>query len=224
MTRPPRFTIAGLMVFVALFAMMLAALRTSSPYWASAMVSATVLILLASVIASLLSSHRAAWSGFAIFGCGYFLLTFTSSFRDVVRPHLLTSVAIVESYRYLHPDVRVEVTDLTPLLGAGTPISHTTLSISGPPHMPAPQFVAVAGGGPRPVLDIPFQRTSAEYVPSGPNHFYSFECSAHATLTLAFAGLGWLFAAWLARRAMTTTGRPGQPDLPAGRDPDRELR
>ena len=53
MTRPPKFTIAALMGLVALCAATFAALRTSSPHWASAMVSVTVLVLLGSVVASL---------------------------------------------------------------------------------------------------------------------------------------------------------------------------
>ena len=205
MTRPPKFTIAALMGLVALCAATFAALRTSSPHSASAMVSVTVLVLLGSVVASLRGRHPAAWSGFAIFGCGYFLLTFTSPFRDVVRPHLLTSIAIVESYRHLHPEVRVEVTDLTPLLGAGVPMNRTTLATGGPPQMPAPQFVAVAGGGPRPIIDVTIMGNTSTYIPSGPNQFYSFECSAHAAFTLAFAGLGWLFASRVTRQAATTS-------------------
>jgi hypothetical protein len=209
MTRSPRLTIAALMLLIVVCAANFAALRTSSPYWASAMVSLTVLALLGSVVAGLWGRHRAGWSGFAIFGWGYFLLTFTSPFRDVVRPHLLSSLAIVESYRHLHPEVRVELIELTLLPVAGMPIGPTSLastSLTSPAHMPAPQFVAVAGGGPRPIIPITFSfpnqpDATHSYVPSGQNQFYSFECSAHAGFTLAFAGLGWLFAALVARRA-----------------------
>jgi hypothetical protein len=209
MTRTPRLTIAALMLLVVVCAATLAALRTSSPYWAAAMVSLTVLALLGSVVAGLWGRHRAAWSGFAIFGWGYFLLTFTSPFRDVVRPHLLTSVAIVESYRHLRPGLRVEMTELTLLSQAGMPIGPTSLSVIGLEHMPAPQFIAVAGGGPRPIISIPVpagNQPNVSYVPSGQNQFYSFECSAHAGFTLAFAGLGGLFAALIARRAAMSVG------------------
>ena len=65
--------------------------------------------------------------------------------------------------------------------------------------MPAPQFVAVAGGGPRPIIDVTIMGNTSTYIPSGPNQFYSFECSAHAAFTLAFAGLGWLFASRVTR-------------------------
>jgi hypothetical protein len=174
------------------------------------MVSLTVLALLGSVVAGLWGRHRAGWSGFAIFGWGYFLLTFTSPFRDVVRPHLLTSVAIVESYGKLHPEVRVEMTEVTLLPGAGMPMGPTSLATSSPAHMPAPQFITVAGGGPRPILPTPFPGNqpiaSYSYVPSGQNQFYSFECSAHAGFTLAFAGLGGLLAALVARRAAMSVG------------------
>ena len=181
-------------------------MRASSPYWASSMVSLTVLVLLGSVVASLWGRHRAGWSGFAIFGWGYFLLTFTSPFRDVVRPHLFTSVAIVESYRYIHPEVRIEVTDLASLTGPGVPIGPSELVASSPEYNPAPQFVAVAGGGPHPIIPL----GNSSYVPAGPNRFYTFECSAHAAFTLAFGGVGGLFAALVAYRAATTIGE-GQP-------------
>ena len=63
MRRMPRINVSTLMGLVALCAMALAALRTSSPYWASAMVSVTVLVLLGSVVASLRGRHRAAGPG-----------------------------------------------------------------------------------------------------------------------------------------------------------------
>src|SRR5204863_2458583 len=114
------------------------------------------------------------------------------------------SVAVVESYRHLHPEVRVEVTDLTPLPGAGVPIGPASLATGGPEHLPAPQFVAVAQGGPRPIIPVALPGGSRSYVPAGPNRVYTFECSAHAAFTLAFAGLGGLFAALVACRAATT--------------------
>jgi hypothetical protein len=215
MPRPPRLTIAALMGLVAVCAATFAALRSSAAYWASTMVTVTVLALLGSVVASLLGRHRTGWAGFAIFGWGYFLLAFTAPFRDVVRPHLITSVAIVESYRHLHPEVRVEVTDLTRLVGAGVPIQGASLATGGPPHMPAPQFVAVAGGGPQPIVPITFGTGTNPtlYVPAGPNRFYSYECSAHAAFTLAFAGIGWLLADRLARRARAAPAGPAnRPD------------
>jgi hypothetical protein len=208
MLRMPRINISTLIGLVVLCAATFAALRTSSPYWASAMVSFTVLALLGSVVACLWSRHRAGWSGFAVFGWGYFLLTFTSPFRDVVKPHLLTSVAIVESYRHLHPEVRVEVTDLTYLRGAGVPIGSSEVAMGGPPQMPAPQFVAIAGGGPRPIMHVNSTGGGggSAAVPAGPNRFYTFECTAHAGFTLAMAGLGSLFASIVAYRGNAASG------------------
>ncbi len=55
MTRLPRLTIAALIGLVALCAVTFAALRTSSPYWASTMVSLTSMALLGSVLARLSS-------------------------------------------------------------------------------------------------------------------------------------------------------------------------
>jgi hypothetical protein len=200
MLHPPRLTIAALIGLVALCAVTFAALRTSSPYWASAMMSLTMLVLLGSVVASVWGRHRAGWSGFAIFGWGYFLLAFGSPFRDVVRPHMLTSVAIVESYRHVHPEVRIDVMDLALLPRAGAPVGPALL-VERIPHLPAPQFVAIAGGGPEPIISL-----QSSYVPAGPNRFYTFECSAHAAFTLAFAGVGGLFAGLVAYRAATTIG------------------
>ena len=58
MSRPPKLTIAALMGLVILCAASFAALRTSPPYWASWMVSLTVLVLLGSVVASLWGSQQ----------------------------------------------------------------------------------------------------------------------------------------------------------------------
>ena len=195
----PRLTLGALTALIAFCAVTFAALRISSPYWAAAMVSLTSLVLLGSIVAALWGRHRAGWSGFAIFGWGYFLLTFSSPFRDVVRPHLFTSVAIVESYRYLHPEVRIEVIDLTPLPAAGAAAGRSSLAMSGPAHNPAPRFVAVAGAGPQPIIPVGLGGQSTSYVPAGPNRFYTFECSAHAALTLISGVLGAIFGAFVAR-------------------------
>jgi hypothetical protein len=201
MNRPPRLTIAALLGLVAYCAATFAVMRTSSPYLASAMVSLTVLALLGSAVAGIWGRHR------ALFGWGYFLITFTSPFRDVVSPHLMTSVAIVESYRYLHPEVNIEVTDLAQLPGAGMPIGPPILNAVRQEHMPASQFVAVARGGPLPIIRIGLPAGgSYSYVPSGRNRFYTYECSAHAAFTLAFAGFGGLFATMVACRAARTSG------------------
>src|SRR5262245_42841412 len=103
MMHSPRLTLSALIGIVAYCSVTLAALLKSSPYGAAVLMTLTVVVLLGSVVASVWGRRRAGWSGFAVFGWGYFLLAFTSPFRDVVRPHLLTSVAIVESYRHLHP-------------------------------------------------------------------------------------------------------------------------
>jgi hypothetical protein len=88
------------------------------------------------------------------------------------------------------------------LPGAGVPVESATLATGGPEHMPAPQFVAVAGGGPRPIVHVTWPGGGGSaYVPPGRNRIYTFECSAHAAFTLAFAGLGGLFASIVAYRA-----------------------
>jgi hypothetical protein len=127
---------------------------------------------------------------------GYFLLAFGSPFRDVVKPHLLTSVAIVESYHHIHPDGPLNVMELTRLPQPGAPVGPASLS-EVIPDLPAPQFIAVAGEGPEPIIF----GGNGSYVPASPNRFYTFECSAHAAFALAIAGIGGLYAGVIAYRA-----------------------
>ena len=148
------------------------------------------------------------WSGFAIFGWGYFFLAFCSPFRDVVRPHMLTSVAIVESYRYVHPQVRLQPIDLAQLPAAGKPLSMVPHSISFLQHMPAPS----SSQSPE-VVPCRSSPSVAMAQPSHPALTCSILSSARLTprSRSVFAGLGGLFAAFAAHRAATTStdGRTG---------------
>ena len=96
------------------------------------------------------------------------------------------------------------------LAPAGVPVGLSSLAMGGPEHNPAPQFVAVAGAGPQPIIPVSFGGQSVRYVPAGPNRFYTFECSAHAALTLVFGMLGAIFGAAISRRAARgSTAAPG---------------
>ena len=71
--RPPRFTIAGLLVVILFVAVAIAALRAATAAWDSGVFGVTLAILLAAV---LLAVHRAGrqrayWLGFALFGWTY---------------------------------------------------------------------------------------------------------------------------------------------------------
>jgi hypothetical protein len=88
-----RFSIAGLMIVIAVSALAAAALRSASPVWASAMLM-LVCGVLGLAIAGVLCRHgreRAWWIGFALFGCGYLVLAFWSdnNFKSLPTTTLL---------------------------------------------------------------------------------------------------------------------------------------
>ena len=73
-----RISIRGLMAFVVVSAVAIAALRNADDYWASAMILATPLLLGVALIAAVWGEERsrARRLGFAILGGGYFALAF----------------------------------------------------------------------------------------------------------------------------------------------------
>lgn len=91
--RSIRFSIAGLMLSVAIAGAAFAALRADSPLAADATFSVTLGVLLLAILAVFYrgGQRRAFWVGFAIFGWGYIALAFAPCFQTEVRPHLVTS-------------------------------------------------------------------------------------------------------------------------------------
>ncbi len=77
MSRPIRFSIAGLMGIVVMAAIGLAALRNASETWAGAMLLLTCGVLALAVVGVVCcgGSERAWWLGFALFGWGYLALS-----------------------------------------------------------------------------------------------------------------------------------------------------
>jgi hypothetical protein len=73
-----RFSIAGLMAVVLIFAVGFAGLRAGSALWASVMFTITVTLLAAAILGSAAcrGPARMAWIGFAVFGWTYLLATF----------------------------------------------------------------------------------------------------------------------------------------------------
>jgi hypothetical protein len=70
-----QISIAGLLGFVVVFALGLAALISASDFWLGAIFLLTIGLLLASVLAVVFRGRRAVgWVGAAVFGWGYFLL------------------------------------------------------------------------------------------------------------------------------------------------------
>jgi hypothetical protein len=70
-----QISIAGLLGFVAVFALGLTALISASEFWVGAIFLLTIGLLLASALAVVFRGRRAVgWVGAAVFGWGYFLL------------------------------------------------------------------------------------------------------------------------------------------------------
>jgi hypothetical protein len=136
-----RFSIAGLMTVVFIFAVGFAGLRAASPLWASAMFTITFALLVAAILgcAACRGPVRMAWIGFAVFGWTYLLATFClwPGSNGVTAPPFLTK-ALLEYSRPLHSAAVItldpgptgeQTTEYVPTLGmrAGTMIP------AGPP-------------------------------------------------------------------------------------------
>jgi hypothetical protein len=72
-----RNSIAGLMIFTALFGTAAASLLNASRLWASVIPMLTTMLLLASILGMTFrrGESRAAWAGFMVFGWGFVLLS-----------------------------------------------------------------------------------------------------------------------------------------------------
>jgi hypothetical protein len=100
--RRARASIAMLLVYIALFAVGLAALRVSSRLWANVGFSLAITLLLAAVagLIYLRGESRAFALGFALFGWPYLLITFGPTPFGNWRDLLVTkpALAILEEY------------------------------------------------------------------------------------------------------------------------------
>jgi hypothetical protein len=81
-----------LLLFVAA-SVALAAMRSASAAWASSIVTATVLAMLASIALAIGSGRRSFWIGFAVCGTGYFAVVMTP-IPPQITDHLATSQAM----------------------------------------------------------------------------------------------------------------------------------
>ena len=97
-----RLTIAGLMTFVLFAAVGFAALRQPTLLWASAVFTATVLLLSTAVVGALARQGRGRliWSGAAIFGWAYLLIAFgLGSTSNGATPPFLTKALSDSDYQ-----------------------------------------------------------------------------------------------------------------------------
>src|SRR5262249_4847118 len=96
--RRPRISIVGMMGIVLFVALSLAAFGGATVFWASVMFTLTVATLCAATTWAILrrGTPRRFWTGFAIFGWAYLLLTFGPwpNGNGVSTPPLLTRALI----------------------------------------------------------------------------------------------------------------------------------
>ena len=86
--RKVRFSIAGLMVAVAVTAVLVAGLRSASDAWAGAMLMLVCGVFGLAIVGFVCRSgiERTWWLGFALFGCGYLVLAFWSENNSHALP------------------------------------------------------------------------------------------------------------------------------------------
>ncbi len=80
-----RFSITMLLAVIAIAGIGLAALRYASPIWAGIILTATAGIILTSILGAFLSRDRAPWLGFAVFSCGWVLMSWGGNMFDWVE-------------------------------------------------------------------------------------------------------------------------------------------
>jgi hypothetical protein len=109
---PLRFSLASLIGLIALLALGLAALQSSSGFWVSLVISSVLFVLITSLAcaATATGSSRARWCGFAIFGWSYLALALGPWAQEHVAPHLVTTHALT-ALQTVVPQFRVRVGD-----------------------------------------------------------------------------------------------------------------
>jgi hypothetical protein len=93
------------MAAVPVVAVACAALRFASELWASAVLTATIGMLLTGVLGMVLrrGPARAFWFGFTVFGSAYLILAFAPWCSTNIRPQLLTSKLLGYAHRKMAP-------------------------------------------------------------------------------------------------------------------------
>jgi hypothetical protein len=123
-----RFSIAGLVIYVALFAVGFAAIRNPSSLWASTLFSVTLSTLSLAVLAAVYrrARRRAFWVGFAFCGWLYLIMTLGPGLDSLVGNHLLSTAILEMIYHRLAP-VPPAAVGAIGALGTASTRSATTL-------------------------------------------------------------------------------------------------
>ncbi|MBI3463731.1 MAG: hypothetical protein HY000_11845 [Planctomycetes bacterium] len=177
-----RFSLRGLLVAVAFIAFACAAVRFATDFWADAMFTLMMTVLLAAVLGIVFrrGEQRAHWIGFCVFGWGYLALVFGPWFQVIIVPRLLTSHCLL----YLHPK-------LQQWLGPGwCDSSHAIIYPVAFTSEGLPLYAGDTGKVIRNNLIMASPPIS------------NFETIGHSLFTLLFAAVGSLVASWFYRSRM----------------------
>lgn len=111
--RKLRFTLAGLMVFVLVAAVGLAALRNASPAWSGSIYLLSRAVLGLGIILAIYrrGADRAWWLGFCLFGWGY--LALAEPRAEVRAPYMPTSMLLLAARPYLGQPAASGLTTMT---------------------------------------------------------------------------------------------------------------
>jgi hypothetical protein len=100
-----RFSIASLLVWVALLGVGIAALRSGSPLWANALFSLAIGMLTLAILAAVYRKgrRRAFWVGFASCGWVYLILSLGPDHESLTSPFLITTAILDLLYSKVIP-------------------------------------------------------------------------------------------------------------------------
>jgi hypothetical protein len=188
----PRLSVASLLGIVMACAAAMAMLRFSTEFGASAVLTATLGVLLCATLGAWMGRRRAFWRGFALFGWAYIFLCLSPWCYSEVRPHLLTT-KLLDGFQLL--------------LNGGAPILPVARSRIPPP--PGNSFVAKPVPGPNLV-------GSVRVWGLGPEYEY-YQQTGHSLLTLVIALTGGSIARGFAAQGESAARPPGRSPGP---DPD----
>jgi hypothetical protein len=96
------YSLVGLFTLVTFACVAVAALKASTPLWASVVFSGTLLVLACAILGCWLGTKRRLWAGFTFFGWGYLALAFGPWFETNVQPRLLTSQLVSWTHERWH--------------------------------------------------------------------------------------------------------------------------
>jgi hypothetical protein len=135
-----RISIAGLLGFVAVFAISLAALVNATYAWRGAVFTLTMMMLFASVLGVIFRGWRTGgWLGFALFGWGYLLLGTTLPLSFLPHQRLLTDLAADWVFeKSNHRPIQPLVVSMPPPPAPPVPVLPAPVSDAEPPSLTPP--------------------------------------------------------------------------------------